>query len=497
VSDDALHELCLPMLPAKTYRELTSNAKRAEEIFDAVHTHIWDRVNAHLGTQAFNYPHLVEQLGIMRFGHRPKVGDTFSGSGQIPFEASRLGCDVYASDLNPIACMLTWSAFNIVGASPEKCKDIEAEQRNVIAEAKNEIDNLGIESDGKGWRGKVYLYCLEVKCPSSGWSVPVLPSLVVSKGKKVIAILIPDPVKKRFEIVLESNVSDARLQAAEVGTISRNSRFGEAYVTHTVDGVVHRNSISSIRGDYAEKIDGQKASKNRIRRWTKSDIVFRPDDMLNERLYAIQWIKDDDSIRPETEFRSVTDDDLVRENIVTEYVQKNLENWQENGWVPDMRIELGAPPRYEGRNPLTTRGWTHWHHLFNPRQLFVHCLLNKRKTAYTTPFIASAFENSSRLCRWNPGIGNDKVEQVFSNQSLNTIFNYGARGISFLSNKVEQSFSNIPLSSETTVLNKSSAKFEHSSHSRQKYGSPLSGLSLDWKGVEWETMCKATSTILQ
>ena len=60
-----------------------------------------------------------EQLGIMRFGHRPQVADTFCGSGQIPFEAARLGCDVYASDLNPVACMLTWGAFNIVGGSLE------------------------------------------------------------------------------------------------------------------------------------------------------------------------------------------------------------------------------------------------------------------------------------------------------------------------------------------------------------------------------------------
>jgi adenine-specific DNA methylase len=58
----------------------------------------------------------------MRFGRRPKVADTFSGSGQIPFEAARLGCDVYASDLNPVACMLTWGAFNIVGASPATVK---------------------------------------------------------------------------------------------------------------------------------------------------------------------------------------------------------------------------------------------------------------------------------------------------------------------------------------------------------------------------------------
>ena len=55
----------------------------------------------------------------MRFGHRPRIADTFCGSGQIPFEAARLGCDVYASDLNPVACMLTWGAFHIVGGSRE------------------------------------------------------------------------------------------------------------------------------------------------------------------------------------------------------------------------------------------------------------------------------------------------------------------------------------------------------------------------------------------
>jgi hypothetical protein len=29
-----------------------------------------------------SFPELVEQLGIMRFGHRPRVADTFCGSGR-------------------------------------------------------------------------------------------------------------------------------------------------------------------------------------------------------------------------------------------------------------------------------------------------------------------------------------------------------------------------------------------------------------------------------
>jgi len=89
------------MLPMVRYQERVDIVKRPEEVMATVHDHIWDEVNAHLGTTAQSFPDLVEQLGIMRFGHRPRLADTFCGSGQIAFEAARLGCDVSASDLNP------------------------------------------------------------------------------------------------------------------------------------------------------------------------------------------------------------------------------------------------------------------------------------------------------------------------------------------------------------------------------------------------------------
>src|SRR5207302_2798060 len=36
----------------------------------------------------------------------PSVVDPFAGGGSIPLEALRLGCDAYASDLNPVACLI-------------------------------------------------------------------------------------------------------------------------------------------------------------------------------------------------------------------------------------------------------------------------------------------------------------------------------------------------------------------------------------------------------
>jgi len=111
------------------YAERLEKLKRPEEIPESdLLAGIWDDVNAHLGTEASSIRDLVGQLGIMRFGRQPKVADTFSGSGQIPFEAARMGCDAYASDLNPVACMLTWGSFNIVGTDQSAQDEMTADQ---------------------------------------------------------------------------------------------------------------------------------------------------------------------------------------------------------------------------------------------------------------------------------------------------------------------------------------------------------------------------------
>src|SRR4051812_27378142 len=136
---------------------LDKRSLRPEELPEAAYEQIWAKVNAHLGTIAKSHVELVEQLGVLRFGHRPRVADTFCGGGSIPFEAARIGCDAYASDLNPIACMLTWGAFNIVGADEATRARFAEAQEKVTAAVDAEITKLGIERDGVGNRAKAYL----------------------------------------------------------------------------------------------------------------------------------------------------------------------------------------------------------------------------------------------------------------------------------------------------------------------------------------------------
>jgi putative DNA methylase len=427
------------LLPRVSYRQRVEEAQRPEEVMATVHDHIWDAVNAHLQTDAHSFPELIEQLGIMRFGHRPRVADTFSGSGQIPFEGARLGCDVYASDLNPVACMLTWGAFHIVGGSANSKEALAHAQQNLVEKVQAKIDKLGVETDGQGWRAKVFLYCVEVRCPDSGWMVPLLPTRIISKGYKVIAELEPDPIRCRYDIIIRSGVSEREMLAAEKGTVRTEGRGQDPYLVHSVGGKEYRIKISTLRGDY-RKADG--GSSNQLRLWEKQDFKPRPGDIYQERLYCIQWMRPKGKGKgDEYEFRTVSSDDEKREHIVEEYIANHLEEWQSNGWIPDMRIEPGV----ETERLYKERGWSYWHHLFNPRQLLVAALVNNLSDSRLKFGLAQVLNNNCRCSRWHPGGGGGGLTVgIFDNQALNTLFNYGCRSSKYAASFLLQSYRSFP-----------------------------------------------------
>lgn len=395
-------------------------SKRPEEVDQNwLYEHIWKHVNlhyAHLGINANSIDQLTEQLGILRYGSRPKVGDAFSGGGSIPFEAARLGCDVNASDLNPIACMLTWGAINIVGESTEKRKQIASEQRELLDKLDQRITELKIEHDEKGNRAKAYLYCLETKCPETGWLVPMASSWAISKMRNIIGRLTPNHDLKRFDIEVVTGVSREEMKQAESGTVQ------DGHLVYELNGKTYRTPIKTIRGDYTDE-NGNNA--NRLRKWDKTDFKPAQDDIFQERLYAVQWITSETigKSREETFFASVTDEDLKREQIVNDIVSQNIDKWQLSGIVSDMSIESG----YNTDQPIRERGWTHWHHLFNARQIHFFAMLaelsNKPETLLG---IANCLDFHSKLCGWGTSTKWDGGPvHVFTNQALNTQNNYG------------------------------------------------------------------------
>ena len=125
----------------------------------------WAEINEYLGTSAHTLPELVQQLAQKRFGHKLLVGDCFCGGGSIPFEAARIGCNTYASDLNPIASLLTWGDVHICGANDKERQAIIEFQQKCYNEVDKEIRQLGIEENEQGDRALSYIYCLETDCP--------------------------------------------------------------------------------------------------------------------------------------------------------------------------------------------------------------------------------------------------------------------------------------------------------------------------------------------
>ncbi|MCA3306923.1 MAG: DUF1156 domain-containing protein [Roseomonas sp.] len=397
------------------YAERLKHVRRPEECDEAeLLGTVWPSVNQHLGTSAGSLPQLVEQLGLLRFGRRPQVADTFCGGGSIPFEAARIGCDVYASDLNPIACMLTWGAFNIIGAKPDRRVEIEKAQKSVAQAVDAEITRLGIEHDAAGNRAKAYLYCLETRCPKTGWMVPMAPSWVVSRLRNVVAKLVPDHAAKRYKIEIVANASPEEMKTAEQGTV-RDGRL-----VHPMNPERSGVEIKTIRGDYR---DAEGATRNRLRQWEIADFVPRSDDIFQERLYCVQWLAKESfgKSRQETFLAAVTDEDMERERRVEAIVRDNLARWQECGVVPDMAIAPGE----KTDEPIRTRGWTYWHHLFGARQLLLFSLYFSNRSAEESIFSAKMLDWNSRISGWMNHW--EKTNQVFYNQALNPHLDYAAR----------------------------------------------------------------------
>lgn len=417
----------------KAFESLTYDAKlelccRPEHI-DNLDKSSWDDINSHLGTNADSLPELMRQLGEIRFGHTPRVGDAFCGGGSVPFETARMGCDAFASDLNPVAALLTWASLNIVGGGEEVTSHVSEVQRTVYESVDKQITEWGIEHNEDGWRADAFLYCTETRCPECGWMIPMAPSWVIGEKTRTVASLIADENNKRFQIEIISNAPDEIYKAAKFGTVVSSELVCPNPSCRT------KTPISTIRGDRRT----ENGTVSNLRMWEKDDVVPQPNDKFQERLYCIRWVEtyyDEhaDALKTRRIYRSVSDADLERENRALELLSERFIDWQTKGYIPSRLIEPGE----KTDEPIRTRGWTYWHHLFNVRQLLTHGLYGLFSEQATTSnllrvalllWVGHLANRDSKLVGWVPSYGVETTDQVFVNQALNTKLNWATRGI--------------------------------------------------------------------
>ncbi len=375
----------------------------------------WAEINAHLGTKASTLQDLVVELGKRSFGQRPKVGDPFCGGGSIPFEAARLGCEAYGSDLNPVAALLTWASLNLVGGGKEIQQQVIAAQETAFRAAEEKVAAWGIERSEEGWQAEAYLYCVEVKPEGCQYHIPLAPSWMIGERTKVIAKL-KRKGSDHIDIEIITKPDKASWTAAASGST------GTAIDSRVIDPTNRDRSwpMESLRGPGG------------LRRWEKNDLVPRPTDVFQERLYCIRWRKPDGT----KEYRAPSEFDLKNEQKVLRLLRERLEEWWGEGYLPSMAIPTDGEKTDE---PIRTRGWTHWHHLFTPRQLIVNGLIaaeymsRGRLLAAGMLGIGRVVDWNSKLCIWMSNAANEGGSHVFSNQALNTFYNFSVRPISKLS----------------------------------------------------------------
>jgi adenine-specific DNA methylase len=396
---------------ALPYAERISTCERPENA-TGPRPEAWAEINAHLGTTADSLPNLVEQLGQRTFGHTPRVGDSFCGGGSIPFEAARIGCEAFGSDLNPVAGLLTWASLNLLGGGEALQVEMRKAQADVFAAANRQITDWGVEHNERGERAEAYIYCVEVKPEGCDFFIPLAPSWLIDEYSRVVVkwqrTAGSDHLHPEIAVVSDAEL---KLYKERKGATAVDSRVVDPFD-------VNRSwSVEALRGPEG------------LRRWTNDDVVPRPGDVFQERLYCIRWIDAAGNRR----YAAPDPADLAREAKVLELLRQRFTEWQDNGFIPSKSIPEGGDKTEE---PIRTRGWTYWHHLFTPRQLLTHGLLaNLSMQDRSRPLLAAAMLNIGRLSDWNSRLScwlSSKTQiaggkNTFLNQALNPLFNYSTR----------------------------------------------------------------------
>jgi adenine-specific DNA methylase len=217
---------CFDAIP---YTERIKNLERPENA-EGPSTAAWAEINAHLDTTAKNLTELVEQLGQQQFGHIPRVGDAFCGGGSIPFEAARIGCETFGSDLNPVAGLLTWAGLNLIGGGRAAQEEVMRVQAEAFATADRQVSSWGIEHNDKGERADAYLYCVEVKPEGCDYYIPLAPSWLIGEKSKVVARWERIPGSDRLQPdIAVVNDAELKLYKAKKGATVVDSRVVDPF----------------------------------------------------------------------------------------------------------------------------------------------------------------------------------------------------------------------------------------------------------------------------
>ena len=366
---------------------------------------------------AANPAYLKTSRALVKAAHGeepPLVVDPFAGGGSIPLEALRVGCEAFASDLNPVACLILKVMLeDIPRHGPKLADELRQAGREIKAAAEKELADL-YPKDPDGATPIAYLWARTVRCeaPDCGAEIPLMRSFWLCRKDTRKRALKPGVVRRSgappevafevFEPMAESEVHG--------GTVSR------AKATCVCCGTVL--TPERVRLQLSEQRGG-------------ADAIFDEAGKRigGARMTAVVTLKPGETGR---HYRLPTDADYaaVREAQVRldGILGEQEKNEQRHCPVPDEQVSLNEIRRIS----VPIYGMSTWGDVFSARQKSALGLLANATERNTSPeaavrrLLAIALDRSadysSSLCSWH--VTGEKVNHTYGRQALGMVWDY-------------------------------------------------------------------------
>ncbi|MDO8477810.1 MAG: DUF1156 domain-containing protein [Candidatus Rokubacteria bacterium] len=345
----------------------------------------------------------------------PLVVDPFAGGGSIPLEALRLGCEAFASDLNPVACLILKVMLeDIPRHGPKLAEELRRVGAEIKRQAEKELADL-YPKDPDGATPIAYLWARTVRCesPNCGAEIPLARSFwLCNKAKRRRAlkhrVVRPagEPPRVEFEVFEPKTEKDV-----PGGTVTR------AKATCVACGAVLppervRAQLTAQRGgaDVVFDAKGRRTGGARM----LAAVTLRPGE--KGRHYRLPAERDYEAVRK-----------------AQERLAAILGEWERGG-----KAGLCAVPD-EPLPPIGTLGFRvqrygmfHWGDLFTARQkvalLHIGLAIKRCGSPDLQELLGLVFDGvvdrNAALARWRPQADQEKVENVFARQALSMVWDF-------------------------------------------------------------------------
>ncbi len=347
----------------------------------------------------------------------PLVVDPFAGGGSIPLEALRLGCETFASDLNPVACLILKVMLEDI---PRHGPGLADELRKVGAEVKTQADKELADlypKDPDGATPIAYLWARTVRCeaPNCGAEIPLMRSMWLCRKANRKWALRPKVVSDdrsvpRVEFEIFEPDSDGEVASATVARARATCVCCRAVLPP--DRV--RSQLAAQRGG--------------------ADAVFdeRGQRVGGARMTAVVTLRPGEKGR---HYRLPTDDDYAAIRKAQERVANLLDEWKRGGRqglcpIPDEPTPAGGGSGAGRAFSVQRYGMFEWGDLFTARQKVVLVqllrIVRNRTVAGLAAMLGCALSRvsmSDMSCtRWNAVA--EKMQHTFGRQAIPMVWDF-------------------------------------------------------------------------